>query len=736
MHQRSSPIAHQAQVESIVRGDCSDPFAILGPHGGDPPTVCTFQPQAQHASVIDRVSGVLLRELPRLHSAGFFGGAVPGLNGPQSYRLRLREGADEREIYDPYGFPPILGDLDAFLIGEGRHWRLFEKLGAHPDEYGGISGVRFAVWAPNALRASVVGDFNSWDGRRHPMRKRIECGVWELFIPGIRLGSIYKFELLDSQGRLLPLKSDPFAFRAEHPPRTASVVHGLTRFAWHDQAWMARRGDHQSRHAPISIYECHLGSWMRIPEEGERFLSYGELAERLVPYVEDMGFTHLELMPISEHPFDGSWGYQPIGLYAPTIRHGTPDEFAALVERCHSRGIGVIADWVPGHFPSDPHGLARFDGTALYEHEDPRKGFHRDWHTLIFNYGRNEVTNYLTANALFWLNHFHLDGLRVDAVASMLYLDYSREPGDWMPNVFGGRENLEAVAFLRRTNEEVFGQHPGATTVAEESTAWPGVSRPTYHGGLGFGFKWNMGWMHDTLRYMSRDAIHRKFHHDDLTFGLLYAFSENFILPLSHDEVVHGKGSLLGRMPGDQWQRFANLRAYFVFMWAHPGKKLLFMGGEFAQTREWDHGASLDWHLLDSPMHRGVQHLVRDLNRLYRSTPALYELDCEGAGFEWIDAGDAASSVLSFLRRGFDPGRFCIAVCNFTPIVRENYRIGVPAAGDYRQRINSDDRSYGGSGVSAGAVVRADGIPWHGRPMSIRLTLPPLATVIYEYAPS
>jgi 1,4-alpha-glucan branching enzyme len=575
----------------------------------------------------------------------------------------------------------------------------------------------------------VVGPFNDWDGRRHPMRRHPIAGVWEIFLPGVGSGEIYKYEIIGRDGTLLPLKSDPCGFYAERPPSTASKVWAASH-RWSDGAWLAGRGACAARDAPIAVYEIHAGSWRRDPQ-GNRYLTWRELADTLVPYVADMGFTHVELLPVSEYPFDGSWGYQPIGLFAPTSRFGTPDEFDALIDRFHDAGIGVILDWVPGHFPTDAHGLGWFDGTHLYEHADPRKGRHMDWDTLIYNYGRNEVQSFLLSSALHWIEAHHVDALRVDAVASMLYLDYSRKAGEWVPNIHGGRENLEAVAFLRRVNEVLYSRYPSAFSAAEESTAWPMVSRPTYLGGLGFGYKWNMGWMHDTLLYMSREPVHRRFHHDNLTFGLIYAFTENFILPLSHDEVVHGKRSLLGRMPGDRWQRFANLRLYFAFMYGHPGKKLMFMGGEFAQEREWNHDISLDWHLLDDPMHQGVQRLVRDLNRLYRELPALHRLDCESAGFEWIDATDADQSVLSFLRRGDHPGQTAVVVCNFTPVPRRGYRIGVPGGGGWIERLNTDSEIYGGSGLGNLGRVQAEAVPMHGRPFSLPLTLPPLATVIF-----
>ena len=723
-----------AAIEALVRGDHSDPFSLLGVHDAadGTPLVRTFQPHAGRVWLIDARSGRSGGELSREHAEGLFVGRLPNR---EAYRLRLEVGGNLLEIDDPYRFPPILGELDSYLIAEGNHLWLYEKLGAHPMKLEGVAGVGFLVWAPNARRVSVVGNFNGWDGRRHPMRKRVECGVWELFVPGIDRGEVYKFEIKGPRGELLPLKADPLAFAAEPPPRTASVVHGLAKPQWSDETWMRARATRNARNAPISIYECHLGSWMRVPEDGNRYLTYDELAERLVPYVAEMGFTHLELLPVSEFPFDGSWGYQPIGLFAPTSRHGGPEAFARFVDRCHKSGIGLLLDWVPGHFPTDPHGLGGFDGTHLYEHADPRLGFHLDWHTLIYNYGRREVANFLLANGLFWLKHYHVDGLRVDAVASMLYLDYSRQPGQWIPNVYGGNENLDAIAFLRRLNELAYAEADGAMTVAEESTAWPSVSLPTYLGGLGFGYKWNMGWMHDTLSYIGEDPVYRKYHHHQLTFGLIYAFSENFVLPLSHDEVVHGKGSLLGKMPGDRWQKFANLRAYFGFMFAHPGKKLLFMGGELAQEREWNHDASLDWHLLDDPMHHGVQTVVRDLNRLYRELPALHRRDCESEGFEWLELHDSEQSVLVFMRRAGDAPNVVVA-CNFTPLPRYGYRVGVPLPGYYRERLNTDAALYGGANIGNGGGVAADQVASHGRPCSLSLTLPPLATVIFEHQPS
>jgi 1,4-alpha-glucan branching enzyme len=608
---------------------------------------------------------------------------------------------------------------------------IYRKLGAHPATLGGAEGFAFAVWAPNARRVSVVGDFNEWDGRRHPMRLRHDGGIWELFIPELKPGARYKYEIRGAGGDLL-LKADPVAFTAEKTPSTASVLHGPPDFAWADQAWMEQRGVTDPRKAPISIYECHLGSWARVPEQGQRYLTYRELADRLIPYVKDLGFTHIELLPITEYPFDGSWGYQTVSLFAPTSRFGTPEDFAAFVEAAHAAGIGIILDWVPGHFPNDPHGLAYFDGTHLYEHADPRQGYHQDWGTYIYNFGRQEVQSFLVANARFWLERYHLDGLRVDAVASMLYLDYSRKQGEWVPNRYGGNENLDAIDFMRRMNEVAYASSPGAITIAEESTAWPGVSHPTYTGGLGFGFKWNMGWMHDTLRYFSKDPIHRRHHHHDLTFGLLYAFSENFMLPLSHDEVVHGKGSLLGKMPGDRWRRFANLRAYYAFMWGHPGKKLIFMGGEFGQEREWNHDASLDWHLLDDPLHGGVQSLMRDLNRAYRSIGALHERDCEAGGFRWLVSDDADNSVIAWARFGEAADDMAVVVSNLTPVPREGYRIGVPRPGFYREVINTDAEAYGGTGVGNMGGLQAADAESHGSPHALTLTLPPLATLIFR----
>jgi 1,4-alpha-glucan branching enzyme len=725
-------LSRDSDLEAIAGGRHGDPFGFLGMHpAGRGFIVRAMLPQADQVAVVAADSGEILTTAGRAHKAGLFVAVLPDLKERVPYRLRARIGGKWREFDDIYRFSPVLGDLDLHLLGEGNHLDSYRKLGAHPIVHEGVAGVAFVVWAPNARRVSVVGNFNDWDGRRMPMRLRHGGGYWELFVPGLKAGTLYKYEILGPDGMLLPLKADPCAERAERPPRTASIVAGPPRHQWHDDAWMTERGRRNEREAPIAIYEVHLGSWRRNLAEGGRYLSYRELADQLVPYARDMGFTHIEVLPITEYPFDGSWGYQPTAMFAPTSRYGAPDDFRALVEACHAAGLGLWLDWVPGHFPADAHGLGRFDGTALYEHADPRQGFHRDWNTLIYNYGRREVANFLVSSALYWLSEYHIDGIRVDAVASMLYLDYSRAEGEWIPNAFGGRENLEAIAFLRRLNELIFGEASGATSAAEESTAWPMVSRPTYVGGLGFGFKWNMGWMHDTLRFMGKDPVHRKYHHNDLTFGLLYAFHENFILPLSHDEVVHGKGSLISRMPGDRWQRFANLRAYYAFMWSHPGKKLLFMGGEFAQEREWNHDIGLDWQLLGDPFHEGVRRLVHDLNQLYRGTPALHQLDCEADGFAWIDAANATESVVSYLRRGRDREALAVAVCNFTPVPRVGYRIGVPRPGIYRERINTDALEYAGSGVGNAGMATAEPHPMHGHPYSLCLNLPPLGALIF-----
>ena len=729
---RPEAIRTDPEIEAIVAARHGDPFAFLGMHK-TPGGLCVraVLPGAQQMAVVDSATGAIAAEGKRVHPDGFFIAEVPGREEPFRYRLRMSSGGVTREFDDIYRFSPVLGELDLHLLAEGNHFASYRKLGAHPLVHDGVEGVAFAVWAPNAQSISVVGDFNNWDGRRAAMRRRGGPGFWELFVPGLRAGHLYKYQIHGPDGELLPLKADPQAEQAEKPPGTASVVASPSRHVWRDGVWMAERWRHNDREAPIAIYEVHFGSWRRNLAENGRYLTYRELAAQLVPYVAEMGFTHIEIMPIMEYPFDGSWGYQPISLFAPTSRYGTPDDLRALVEACHNAGLGVLLDWVPGHFPTDPHGLGRFDGTALYEHADPRQGFHRDWNTLIYNFGRREVANFLLSSALYWLRDFHIDGIRVDAVASMLYLDYSRPAGEWIPNAFGGRENLAAIAFLRRMNELIFGESSGATSVAEESTAWPMVSRPTYVGGLGFGYKWNLGWMHDTLHYMSTDPLYRKYYHNDLSFGLLYAYHENFVLPLSHDEVVHGKGSLIGKMPGDQWQRFANLRAYFAFMWSHPGKKLLFMGGEFAHEREWNHDIGLDWQLLGDPLHDGVRRLVRDLNLLYCDTPALHRLDCDPDGFLWIDLANASESVIAYQRRGRDPNELAVIVCNFTPLPRSDYWIGVPRPGRYRERINTDALDYGGSGIGNAGAVHSEAHAIHGYQHAIRLQLPPLGVLIF-----
>ena len=716
---------NQATLNALAGGRHGSPFSLYGIHREEGQRIVrTIQPQAESvALVFDGVDDPL--PMQRVHPDGIFEAEMPPRK--RHYRLRLTHANGASwEIEDAYRFPSMLGDLDLYLIGQGSHRDIFKKLGAHPASLQGVSGTFFAIWAPNASRVSVIGEFNNWDGRCHVMRLHPGNGLWEIFIPGVGHGSYYKFELLDRQGELLPFKSDPMGQFHEAPPGNASMVY-QSNYEWHDSGWATGKTPVPEMGKPISIYEVHLGSWQR--GEHNRYLTYREMAETLVSYVREMNFTHVELLPVTEHPFDGSWGYQPIGLYAPTQRFGEPDDFRYLIDRFHQAGIGVIMDWVPAHFPKDEHGLRRLDGTALYEHEDPRKGEHTDWGTMIFNFGRREVVNYLVGSALYWIDCFHVDALRVDAVASMLYLDYSRKEGEWLPNEFGGNEHLEAVTFLRQFNEIIHAYK--ATSYAEESTAWPGVSRPTSAGGLGFTYKWNMGWMNDTLAYMSEDPVHRKYHHDKMTFGLVYAFDENFVLPLSHDEVVHGKRSLLGRMPGDEWQRFANLRAYYGFMYAHPGKKLLFMGAEIAQQKEWNHDQSLDWHLLEQPLHQGVKTLVRDLNRVYRDTPALHELDFSHEGFEWIDWQDADSSVFCWIRRAGNRD-FVVCISNFTPLVRSGYRIGVPHSGMYKELLNTDSVHYGGSGVGVQDAIHSQDISAHGRPHSLQVDLPPLATLILK----
>lgn len=722
--------AHDQDVELIVNGHHGNPFSVLGVQTADKQLVARcFIPGAETVEAFT-LEGKSLGVLERRHDEGFFEGPISS-----GQRLLLRYEARNANgswsIVDPYAFGPVLGPMDDYYAAEGSHLRLFDKLGAHLICHGGFEGTHFSVWAPNASRVSVTGDFNAWDGRRHPMRKRQDSGIWEIFLPGVGEGALYKYEILDAAGNLLPLKSDPYGFSAEMRPSTASRVAKITDFEWSDQDYMASRATRDARRLPMSIYEVHAGAWQR--REDGSFLSYDELAERLVPYVRDMGFTHIELLPITEHPFDLSWGYQPTGLFAPTSRFGSPASFARFVNTAHNNGIAIILDWVPAHFPTDSHGLARFDGTALYEHEDPRLGYHPDWNTAIYNFGRTEVASFLINNALFWLEHYHLDGLRVDAVASMLYLDYSRKDGEWLPNIYGGKENIDAIDFLRRMNQVAYGKQAGIVTIAEESTAWPGVSQPVHTGGLGFGFKWNMGFMHDTLQYLSRDPIHRKYHHNDLTFGLLYAFSENFVLPLSHDEVVHGKGSLLAKMAGDDWQKFASLRAYYAFMWAYPGKKLLFMGQEMAPWTEWGEAAGLDWSLLNHAPHRGMQALVRELNALYRRYPALHARDCEHDGFEWLIVDDAENSVLAWLRKPGDGQPMVAVVSNLTPVPREDYVIPLPKAGFWREILNTNATEYWGEGRGNLGGVHASDQGSHGKPASAHITLPPMATLYFVY---
>ncbi|MGI8684088.1 MAG: 1,4-alpha-glucan branching protein GlgB [Acidimicrobiales bacterium] len=707
------------QLDRLVEGTIGDPHQVLGPHDG---VVRAWRPGAVGMRLLPEGGAPV--EMTAVRPEGVFEGPAAADAGP--YRLEARYDPGSTYVYDdPYLYWPTLGDVDLHLFGEGRHRHLWRALGAHVRTHEGAQGTAFAVWAPSARSVRVVGNFNQWDGRTHPMRSLGSSGVWELFLPDVGSEDLYKFEILTADGHL-KLKADPMAFRAQHPAHgTASMVAGSD-YEWGDDSWMATRDTTEKVHAPISVYEVHIGSWRKSDEY--TYYTYRELAERLPDYLVEMGFTHVEFMPVAEHPYDPSWGYQVTSYYAPTARFGTPDDFRYLVDALHAKGIGVLVDWVPAHFPSDEWALARFDGTALYEHEDPRQGAQPDWGTLVFNMGRNEVRNFLIANALFWMEEFHVDGLRVDAVASMLYLDYSRKEGEWVPNKFGGRENLEAVDFLKELNEAVYGAHPGVMMVAEESTAWPAVSRPTYVGGLGFGFKWNMGWMHDTLEYFSKDPVHRRFHHHDLTFGLLYAFSENFVLPLSHDEVVHGKGALVSKMPGDKWQRLANLRALYAWMWAHPGKQLLFMGGEIAQEREWAHDRGLDWHLLDDPGHKGVQTMVAALNRAYHDLPQLWQRDDSPEGFRWVDASDVENNVLSFLRIGVD-GTPLVCVANLSPVVRHGYRFGLPLGGNWREVVNTDAVEFGGSGVGNSGTVYANDASWHGLPFSTELTLPPLAVL-------
>jgi 1,4-alpha-glucan branching enzyme len=724
-------------LDAVASGSSDDPFAVLGRHAatldGRPAVVIrTMRPAATGVELVTP-RGTMPME--RRRDAGLFEATVP-LDGTPAdegaYRFRVHEPGHSYEVDDPYRFGQVLSDFDLHLFSEGTHYRAWEKFGSHRLSSGGVTGVHFAVWAPNAQRVSVVGDFNRWDGRVHPMRRLIPSGIWEIFIPDLPDGACYKYEVRTPAGHLLE-KADPYGRRFEVPPNTASIIWSDGQYQWRDDEWIRNRSALETWHdRPMSVYEVHLGSWRRVPEQSHRYLSYRELADQMVPYVRDLGFTHIELMPVMEHPFSGSWGYQVIGFFSPTSRFGNPDEFRYFVDVCHRNGIGVILDWVPGHFPKDRHGLAQFDGTSLYEHADPRKGEHMDWGTLIFNYGRNEVRTFLMSNALYWLEEFHIDGLRVDAVASMLYLDYSRQPGEWIPNQYGGRENLEAVAFLQQLNTETHGRVPGTMTVAEESTAWPAVSRPTYLGGLGFTFKWNMGWMHDMLEYLRQDPVHRRWHHSRITFSMLYAFTENFVLPFSHDEVVHGKRSMLDKMPGDLWQKHAALRTLYGYMFGHPGKKLLFMGGEFGQWREWNYDSSLDWHLLEDHRHHGLWQWVRDLNHAYQREPSLHQVDFEGAGFSWIDCNDNENSIVSMIRKARDPNDFTVMLANFTPVPREGYTIGVPEGGWYRECLNSDAAMYGGSNVGNGGGVMAEATPAHGFDYSLTLTVPPLGFLLLK----
>ncbi len=722
------------EISSIINGNHGNVFSVLGLHrdkGSKEFFIRVYEPGAKSVEVLKNDGGSF-GFMTKLDDAGFYQINLGAIDTPL-YKLRIENdsgGAYLKE--DVYRFPSYLGDIDVYLLSEGNHLDMYKKLGAHIAEIEGVKGVSFAVWAPNAKRVSVVGGFNNWDGRVHVMRKHPSCGVWDIFIPGLGQWELYKFEIKTWEDHILT-KSDPMAFFSEQRPKTASVVYDITKYIWEDQNWMNHRKENSQLDRPLSVYEVHLGSWRRKGNFGSEYLTYRELAETLVPYVSNMGFTHVEFLPLTEHPLDASWGYQVIGMFAPTSRFGTPDDLRYLIDRLHQAGIGVIMDWVPAHFPKDGHGLNEFDGTCLYEHCDPRKGEHSDWGTKIYNYGRNEVSNFLCASALYWLREFHIDGLRVDAVASMLYLDYSRKAGEWIPNIYGGNENLEAISFLRKMNELVYSQvDEGALTAAEESTAYPMVSRPTSMGGLGFGYKWNMGWMNDTLRYISKDPVHRKYHHGMLTFGLLYAFNENFILPISHDEVVHGKGSMISKMPGDEWQRFANLRAYYGFMFTHPGKKLLFQGCEFAQDWEWNSDESLRWHLLDYPMYKGMQNCVRDLNLMYKGNSALFEEDFDYRGFEWLEHSNADDSVISYIRRGHDPRNYLIVISNLTPVVRHNYRIGVDENCGYQEIFNSDDISYWGSGVKNEGIKHSTEQDWNFKPRSITVTLPALSTIVIK----
>ncbi|MFT6194327.1 MAG: 1,4-alpha-glucan branching enzyme [Cognaticolwellia sp.] len=743
MNNLAKSLLDNESVKAIVNLQHQDVFSVLGMHNH--PTVSglivrTFLPEALSVEVIDSKNNKLVATLNSVDQAGLFEGKLGRRRNTFDYRLRVYYKNESVIVDDPYRYPSLLTPQDLYLFCEGTDEQTYQWMGSHEVTVDNVQGTHFVLWAPNASRVSVVGDFNFWDGRRHVMRKHLSSGVWEIFLPNVAASASYKYEIADQNFHIQPLKADPYTFSMQLAPETASKVIQNSDYQWQDQQWINDR-DRSSNHynGAVSIYEVHLGSWKRNQENNAdhihapSYLTYRELAEQLVPYAVEMGFTHLQLMPVSEYPFDGSWGYQPIGLFAPTARFGSSDDFKFFVDCCHRAGIGLLLDWVPGHFPTDKYGTGQFDGTCLYEHEDVRKGFHPDWQTLIYNYGRAEVQSYLISNAIYWLDQFHIDGLRVDAVASMLYLDYSREAGEWLPNIHGGRENLEAIELLQQVNTRSYAKHPGVMMIAEESTAWPGVSKPVDAGGLGFGFKWNMGWMNDTLKFMARDPIHRQHHHSEMTFGLVYSFSENFVLPISHDEVVHGKGSLLNKMPGDDWQKFANLRAYYGFMWTHPGKKLLFMGCEFAQREEWNHDQSLDWHLLEHASHKGVQTLIKDLNHTYRNIPALYELDCDNSGFEWLDSQNNQQSILIYLRKGQAGTAPALVVVNLTPSSYENFSVGVPLSGFYRECLNTDSSNYGGSNIGNGGGVYSVNQPYAGQEHLLVMSVPPLATMIFEW---
>jgi 1,4-alpha-glucan branching enzyme len=743
MKDQANSLLDSEENSAIIHAKHTDIFSVLGMHKDSTTNkliVRAFLPEALRVEVLDSKTNKLVAELSLVDQAGLFEGIIGRRKNAFHYLLRVHYKHETYIVEDPYAYPSLINNEDLYLFCEGTHEQTYQWMGSHTKTIDNVEGTHFVLWAPDATRVSVVADFNYWDGRLHQMRKHPGAGVWELFIPNVAQGSSYKYEIADKNGHIQPLKADPYAFAMQSSPGTASKSTQDSLYQWQDGEWMSTRASSSNHYnGPVSIYEVHLGSWKRNTEKltdgnsSPSYLTYRELAEQLIPYTVEMGFTHLQLMPVSEYPFDGSWGYQPIGLFAPTSRFGTGEDFKYFVDCCHKAGIGLLLDWVPGHFPTDEHGTGKLDGSCVYEHEDLRKGFHPDWKTLIYNYGRSEVQSYLISNAIYWLDQYHIDGLRVDAVASMLYLDYSREAGEWVPNIHGGRENLEAIELLQQVNSRAYLKHPGIMMIAEESTAWPGVSKPVDGGGLGFGFKWNMGWMNDTLKYMERDPIHRQHHHSEMTFGLVYSFSENFVLPISHDEVVHGKGSLLNKMPGDEWQKFANLRAYYGFMWTHPGKKLLFMGCEFAQRAEWNHDQSLDWHLLEHDSHQGIQTLIKDLNHTYRSIPALSELDCDSSGFEWLDSQNSKQSILIYLRKGKAGTAPALIVVNLTPTSYENYNVGVPLAGFYRECINTDSSVYGGSNIGNGGGVTSQDIEYAGQPNHITISIPPLATMVFEW---